>query len=63
MGSLVRVVIVEDSPTQALQLEYTLSQNGYAVRTAFGGEEALKLLADEVPELVVTDIVMPGMDG
>ncbi len=59
----VDVVIVEDSPTQALQLEFILYSNGYTVRTAHSGEKALELVEEKVPDLVVTDIVMPGMDG
>ncbi len=63
MSEPISVVIVEDSPTQALQLEFILSQNGFDVRTAFNGDQALSLMRESVPELVVTDIVMPGMDG
>ncbi|MFA5204134.1 MAG: response regulator [Lentisphaeria bacterium] len=59
----VEILIVEDSPTQAAMLGHTLSQNGYGVRTAGNGAEALRLLAGWRPAVVISDVVMPGMDG
>ena len=58
-----QILIVEDSPTQAAMLGHTLSQNGYGVRTAGNGAEALRLLAGWRPAVVISDVVMPGMDG
>lgn len=58
-----RILAVEDSPTQALELKGHLERAGYEVRLAVSGEEALELAAREAPDLVVSDIVMPGMDG
>ena len=57
------VLIVEDSPTQAESLRYTLEQHGYPVSVARSGEDALACLSRSRPALVITDIVMPGMDG
>lgn len=57
------IVIVEDSPTQAEQLQYILSKNNYQVRTASNGIEALLLLEECSPLAVISDIVMPEMDG
>jgi|GEM_PF-1008973 len=58
------VLIVEDSPTQAEHLVYTLKQNGYKVTAARNGREALELLGSGLkPTIIVTDIVMPGIDG
>jgi len=59
----IEILIVEDSPTQAAMLGHVLSRNGYAVRTAGDGAEALRLLADWRPAVVISDVVMPGMDG
>ena len=57
------ILIVEDSPTQAERLLVLLESTGYRVRTAGSAEEALAMLDDHTPDLVVTDIVMPGMNG
>ena len=58
-----RLLIVEDSPTQADRLRADLEAAGYRVSVAREGEEALRLLREQAPSLVVSDIVMPGMDG
>jgi signal transduction histidine kinase/DNA-binding response OmpR family regulator len=57
------ILIVEDSPTQAEQLRHLLETDGYQVRVAGDGQTALALLQEQKPALVITDIVMPGMDG
>lgn len=57
------VLIVDDEPNIVLSLKFLLSQQGYEVRTAGSGEEALKSLAEQVPDLVLLDIMMPKPDG
>jgi two-component system, cell cycle sensor histidine kinase and response regulator CckA len=57
------ILIVEDSPTQAAQLRYLLAQAGHEVLVANDGERALAVLAEQRSSLVITDIVMPNMDG
>ncbi|MFC1488737.1 response regulator [Thermodesulfobacteriota bacterium] len=59
----IEILIVEDSPTQARLLEMMLVKNGYKVSVAHSGTEALKHLQSCQPELIITDIVMPEMDG
>ncbi len=59
----VEILIVEDSPTQALLLENILEKHGYQVFLARDGRMALELLQKKIPTLVITDIQMPGMDG
>jgi CheY-like chemotaxis protein/class 3 adenylate cyclase len=59
----VRVLVVDDEPTNIKLLDATLSPRGYDVRAAGSGEEALATLADGETDLVLLDIVMPGMDG
>jgi DNA-binding response OmpR family regulator len=57
------ILIVEDSRTQAMQLEFTLEGGGYGVSVARNGKEAVKMLEKHKPALVISDIVMPEMDG
>lgn len=57
------ILIVEDVPNILEFLEVTLKFKGYPVMTAYDGQEALKLVEREKPSLVVTDILMPKMDG
>lgn len=58
-----RILIVEDSPTQREMLKHTLEAQGYAVFTATNGKEAWARFRDYAPTLVITDIIMPEMDG
>ncbi|QHI69697.1 response regulator [Tichowtungia aerotolerans] len=62
-NELQKVLIVEDSPTQALMLENILQQESFVTQLARNGEEALNVLPDFRPTLVISDIIMPGMDG
>ena len=62
-GTAATVLIVEDSPTQALHLQYILEQNGYEVVVASDGQQAVEMIADVEPAVVISDIVMPAMDG
>jgi CheY-like chemotaxis protein len=58
-----KVVIAEDSPTQAEQLKYILQNEGFEVEHGMNGKEALSLAKKLKPALVISDIVMPEMDG
>jgi signal transduction histidine kinase len=58
-----RILIVEDSATQRQALEGLLESLGYDVSAAADGEQALDAIRREVFELVVSDVVMPGMSG
>ncbi len=57
------ILIVEDSPTQAMELEFILKQNGYRTSVAGNGREALAWLSRNMPAMVISDIVMPEFDG
>jgi len=59
----VTILIAEDSNTQALKLQNILEGIGYNVSIALDGEKALASLLKEIPDLVISDIVMPRMDG
>lgn len=58
-----RILVVEDEPVSAMKLEHTLQQAGYTVQTAVDGLEALKVAHDFHPHIVISDIIMPNLDG
>jgi len=57
------VLIAEDSATQAALLQHLLEENGYTVTVAANGKLALEMVRKRKPSLIVSDIVMPEMDG
>ena len=57
------ILIVEDVPNVLELLEVTLRFKGYSVITARNGEEALEVISKQRPILIITDILMPKMDG
>lgn len=58
-----RILVVEDDDLLRETLEEVLADEGHDVRTASHGREALELLAEWHPELIVLDLMMPVMDG
>lgn len=58
-----KILIVDDEPDILEFLQYNLEKEGYDVRLANNGNEALVLVKQEVPDLIVLDIMMPLMDG
>ena len=60
---MTKVLVVDDQPPNVRLLEAILSPRGYDVLTANSGEQALELLAAEDVDLVLLDIIMPGIDG
>ncbi len=59
----IEILIVEDSPTQAMHLKYTLEQHDYHVIIAKDGKDALSKMKNRKPTIVISDIIMPEMDG
>ena len=57
------VLVVDDSPTQQLQIQMVLEADGYRVSLAGDGLEALQAIQREPPDIVVTDLQMPNMNG
>jgi DNA-binding response OmpR family regulator len=56
-------LIVEDTSDLRENLKELLAMEGFAVTCAVNGKEALKKLKNESPDLIITDLIMPGMDG
>lgn len=59
----IEVLVVEDSRTQVEQISYMLERAGYRVRIAGNGAEALEAVRESRPHLIISDVVMPVMDG
>ena len=57
------ILIAEDSPTQAQQLQHILEEQGYCVTHAANGRLALEAARRSKPTLIISDVVMPDMDG
>jgi twitching motility two-component system response regulator PilH len=58
-----KILVVDDSKTELHHLSEMLGKRGYRVRTAENGEEALRRLAEDKPDLILMDVVMPGQNG
>ncbi|PLW95540.1 MAG: hypothetical protein C0593_13930 [Marinilabiliales bacterium] len=64
MNGIKKILIVEDSPTQAMKLQMTLESKEYQVFHGENGIKALEILeTKEIPDLIISDIIMPEMDG
>jgi twitching motility two-component system response regulator PilH len=57
------ILLVDDSKTELHFLSDLLEKRGYRIRTAEDGEEAMKRLGEETPDLILMDVVMPGQNG
>jgi twitching motility two-component system response regulator PilH len=58
-----KILVVDDSKTELMFLTDLLVKKGFSVRTAENAEDAYKRLAEEKPELILMDVVMPGQNG
>jgi DNA-binding response OmpR family regulator len=58
-----KILVVDDEPLITESLEYSLKQEGFQVVVAHDGHQALDLAQEEAPDLIVLDIMLPGMDG
>jgi CheY-like chemotaxis protein len=57
------ILIVDDNPSNTKLLAFLLQSKGYAVRTAANADEALRVIGEHRPRLILMDIQFPGMDG
>lgn len=58
-----KIVVIEDEADILEIIDYNLSKEGYEVCSALDGEEGLQLVKKEVPDLVLLDLMLPGLDG
>ena len=58
-----KILIVDDEPNLVISLEFLMKREGYEVRVARDGIEALAAIASERPDLVLLDVMMPGKTG
>ncbi len=61
--SIHNILLVDDSKTELHALSEMLVKRGFSVRTAENGEDAMKRLAEGLPDLILMDVVMPGQNG
>ena len=57
------ILVVDDEPNIVLALEFLLKQAGFRVRKVSNGEAALAAIAQELPDLVLLDVMIPGLEG
>ena len=58
-----KILLVDDSKTELHHLSELLGKRGFEVRTAENGEDAMKRLGEDKPDLILMDVVMPGQNG
>ena len=58
-----KILIVDDSKTELMFMTDLLTKNGFSVKTAENAEDAFRRLAEEKPDLILMDVVMPGQNG
>lgn len=58
-----KILIIEDDPEERLILSRELKKAGYIVYEAPTGEEGLKIFKEDKPDLVILDVILPGIDG
>jgi len=58
-----KILIVDDEPNIVMSLEYTFKKNNFEVFIARDGQEALDILKNSLPNIIILDIMMPNVDG
>ncbi|MCK4985739.1 MAG: response regulator, partial [Desulfobacterales bacterium] len=60
---MTKILVIDDEEANVRVLSISLKSDGYDVAMAYSGEEGLEVFKKESPEIVLTDLKMPGMDG
>ena len=60
---MARILIIDDSPTETFRFKEILTKHGYEVLEATNGADGVTMAQAELPDLVLMDVVMPGMNG
>ena len=58
-----KILVIEDDPATLRLVEYSLKQEGYQIITASNGLDGIRKALGESPDLVILDVMLPGMDG
>lgn len=58
-----KICVIEDNPNLLRQISYVFEQEGYEVATAMDGSEGMRRVRAEKPDLLILDIMLPGIDG
>ncbi|MDH5396070.1 MAG: diguanylate cyclase, partial [Gammaproteobacteria bacterium] len=62
-SDVTKILVIDDDPVTRMMLSKTLTKSGYDVKDADSGEKGLEIITTFVPEIVLLDVMMPGMDG
>jgi twitching motility two-component system response regulator PilH len=57
------ILVVDDTPSEMKLISYYLQESGYSVISAVSAKEALAKVIEQKPDVIITDVVMPGMSG
>jgi twitching motility two-component system response regulator PilH len=60
---MARILVVDDSPTETHQFVNALARHGHQVLTAASGSDGIDLASEEQPDIILMDVVMPGING
>ena len=58
-----KILLVDDEPNIIMSLEYTFKKNNFEVFIARDGQEAIDILKNELPDIIILDVMMPHVDG
>ena len=58
-----KILVIEDDPATSRLVEYSLRHKGYQVISASNGLDGIRKARDEAPDLIILDVMLPGMDG
>jgi DNA-binding response OmpR family regulator len=63
LNKLTKILLVDDEPNILLAIEFLLKKEGYTIKKAFNGQQALDVVVSFRPDIIVLDVMMPEFDG